>query len=205
MDEGDALMALGVDVFHQVPHTLNIVRLDGAAVFKDIVDGYHRDPAVHQFQHLGVRKFSRGDQNAVAVAVPGVLGIADLPSAQTVGDEGDIVAHLLGPVLEGVEDPGEKFVGQAGIGGIFKENAEIIGPAGLQGPGSGVGDVAHLLGCRANPLSGFGGDITGAVEGLADSGGGTAAALGDHADGDHRPSPFRTRPGKKDPNRAQVS
>ena len=57
VDKGDAPVPQGVDVADQFPHTLNIVRLDGAAVLKDIVDGHHRDAAVHQFQHLGVIEF----------------------------------------------------------------------------------------------------------------------------------------------------
>ena len=112
VDKGDAPVPHAVGVIHQVPDAADVVGQDTAAVVKDIVHGDHWDAAVHQIDNGVVRVIHRGDDDAVEVAVPGVLHIAELSVPQPSADEGDVVTQLCRAVLEAVENVGEEPVGQ---------------------------------------------------------------------------------------------
>ena len=74
-------------------------------------------------------------------------------------------------------------MGQTAVLLVHEENADVVG--GLQGPGGGVGHIAHLLGGCTDPASGFGANVRLAVQGLAHRGNGNAAALGNVLHVDH--------------------
>ena len=102
------------------------------------------------------------------------------PGAALVADEGDIIAQLLGAALEAVENVGEVLVGQAAVGAVVKDHADVVGLAGLQVAGGGAGDIAHLVRHLLNPGGGLRADIGGTVQRLADGGHGNAAGLCQH-------------------------
>ena len=66
------------------------------------------------------------NQHPVAVAIAGMLGIADLPLSDVITDKENIVAEFTGLVLEAVENPGKEFMGQTLFCRCGEENAEYI-------------------------------------------------------------------------------
>ena len=76
----------------------------------------------------------------------------------------------LGFIAEAVERHGEVLVHKTAVLQIREENAQVVGAAGLQGPGREVGGVAALLYGGEHPFSGRLTDILVAVERLAHGG-----------------------------------
>ena len=82
-------------------------------------------------------------------------------------------------------------MGQAAVLVVYKEDTDIVGAVGLQGPGCGIGNVAHLLGGLPDAGPGFGANVRLVVQRLADRGDGDTAALGNIFHGDHVGASFR--------------
>ena len=149
-----------------------------------MVNGDHRQLGIHQLQHLGIGKIHTGDDHPVHTPVAAVLQIGGA-AAHIAVDEGHIVAPALGLHLQAFQHGGEIRMGQTAVLLVHEEDADVVGPVGLQGPGGGVGHIAHLLGGCTDPVSGFGANVRLAVQGLAHRGNGNAAALGNVLHADH--------------------
>ena len=173
-------MTLIVNVLHQLLHTAHIVGFDAAAVFKVVIHGNHRDAGADKFLHRSGCVVRHQHRHAIAVAVAHMGDEVAAPGAALVADEGDIIAQLLGAALEAVENVGEVLVGQAAVGAVVKDHADVVGMAGLQVAGGGAGDIAHLVRHLLNPGGGLRADIGGTVQRLADGGHGNAAGLCQH-------------------------
>ena len=94
---------------------------------ENVVDGYHGNTAVYQFQNLGRAEINAGDYHAVKLAVPAIFRIGDFPVADAVGEEGNAIAHGFGLRFDSLQDSGKEFVGQAVVGSIYEEDAKAVG------------------------------------------------------------------------------
>ena len=120
-------MAHGVYIFHQILDPFHIVGDYGHGVMENVVDGYHGNTAVYQFQNLGRAEINAGDYHAVKLAVPAIFRIGDFPVADAVGEKGNAIAHGFGLCFDSLQNPGKEFVGQAVIGSIYEEDAKAVG------------------------------------------------------------------------------
>ena len=107
-----------------------------------------------------------------------MLEVGHLGVPHVVGDEGDIVAPALGLLLEGLQHGGEIAVGEAALGVVRIEHAEVERAPDLEAPRDGVGAVAHFVGHGANLLAGFLADVRIIVQGFTDGRDGQAAPSG---------------------------
>ncbi len=127
VNQRDAPVPLRDDIFRQGLHSLLVVRKDAAEAFAFGIDADQRDSAFGKLVHrLFVTLGPDHNQHPVAVAVAGMLGIADLPLSDVITDKENIVAEFTGLVLEAVENPGKEFMGQTLFCRCGEENAEHI-------------------------------------------------------------------------------
>ena len=78
-----------------------------------------------------------------------MLQISGLFSAYIpVVDKRDVISFLLGLIFKAVEQCGEKFMRQAFVPFVHKQDTEIVCAVCLQSPGCGVGKVTEFI-CQA--------------------------------------------------------
>ena len=80
-------------------------------------------------------------------------------------------------------------MGEAAGGLVYEQDPDVVGPAHLQGPGGGVGEIPHVSGDLTDVGRRLRVDVALTVESFADGGAGHIASLGDIRDRDHA-APF---------------
>ena len=179
VDVGEAAVAPVVYETHQRLHALHVVGEDGRAVVERVVERDHGEIGVHQLLQQRIVELHADDRHPVDAPVQRVLQIAPVLVADVGVDEGDVVAAALGLDAEAVERGREILMREAGVLQVDKEDAEVVGPVGLERAGGGVGGVAHLLRALHDALTRRLADVLVPVEGLADGGDRDAAAQRD--------------------------
>ena len=116
-----------------------------------------------------------GNDDAVQTPVAAVLDVGGGLIAHMAVDEGDVIAVAFRLCLEALQNGGEIFVAEAAAAFVHKEHTQIEAAVGLQGPGHGIGHVAHFLCGGADPAAGLFADVLLAVQGFADGGHGNTA------------------------------
>ena len=167
VDQRQIPVSHGHHVAYQRVHPPEVVRDHRSVVIEHVVNGHHRQIRVHQLQDHGVREVRSGDHHAVHASVKTVLKVGAGSFSHAAVDEGDIVPVLLRLFPDPVQDSGEKLVGQSSVHRIHEEDADIVGPVGLQGPGGSIGHIPQLLRFPDDPLPGLFPDILLTAERLA--------------------------------------
>ena len=178
VDERDFLVPHRENVPGERLDALPVFGLDARPVVENVVDGDQRKRAGDELEHFTVVEVGTDDANAVHIAIAAMLEVGHLGVPHVVGDEGDIVAPALGLLLEGLQHGGEIAVGEAALGVVRIEHAEVERAPDLEAPRDGVGAVAHFVGHSANLLAGFLADVRIIVQGFTDGRDGQAAPSG---------------------------
>ena len=154
------------------------------------VHQHHWKPGGKQALQLGEAVHSAGNQKPVHQPGGEEAEIRLFPLHVLLGVGNDEVIALGGEVVfRRLDDGAEKLVGNIG-----NDEADGFLLPRAEAPGGGVGGVAQLADGLIDPLLGLSGDVTGAVDGVGDGGGGNPCQPGHIADGDfHRRIPLRNR------------
>ena len=185
VDIGDAAVAFSVNVSDQGLQSPHIVGEDRRPVVEGVIQADDGDIGKDQLLDHRIQKVRADDGHTVQTSGPRMLQIAGVHGAHVVADERDIVSAALRLHPKVVEHGSEVFMHEPAVRQICENDADAVGPIGLQSAGGGVRREAQLLGRVKDLLLRGLAHVPSPVEGFADRTHGDAAVKRDILHGDH--------------------
>ena len=143
-------MTAGIDMTDNLFHTPAVITGDAVHTFVGMVHDDGGNTAGSQTDDAGGFKISLNHDDTVQAPLTGVL-VVDAFGKTAPADEGKIITIAFCFQTELVEKRTEIFM----IHPVFVDDADVVGLAGLQRSGGGIGIVTHILGRLADECCSF--------------------------------------------------
>ena len=181
-DEGDPAVPPAVSIPDEQLHAGAVICAHTVAAVVHVVDDHRGDRAGGEPDDAGGIEIRLDDDDSVQVAPAGVLVIIIIGILGVIpADDGQIVTADLRLPAQGIHQGREIFMIQP----VFIQDADVVGSAGLQGAGGGIGIIAHLLRGMGDQLRLFTADGRHTVQRPADRCNRNAACVRDILHRDH--------------------